>query len=72
MKIAELVTGLRYMITNEQKEFIDMLKQRKTCERHNLDERQQRLAEDMTRSGLLNRVYNEDSKTISYTLPNRF
>lgn len=71
MKIAELFTGLRYMMTNEQKEFIDMLKKEHTIPRTNLEERQQHLAERMTSLGLIDRIYDENSKTISYKLYTR-
>lgn len=68
MKIAELVTGLRYMMTNEQREMVNLLKKEKTLSRANLEERQQRLAEQMTSMGLIDRIYDENSKTVVYTL----
>lgn len=68
MKIAELVTGLRYMMTNEQKELFDMLKEQQTLNRYELSERQQEIVEQMTRSGLINRIYNEETKTVAYRL----
>jgi hypothetical protein len=68
MKIAELVTGLRYMVTREQQELIDMLKEQQVLNRYDLDERQQEIVEQMSRSGLVDRIYNEESKTVSYKL----
>lgn len=71
MKIAELFTGLRYMMTNEQKEIIDLLKKEKTVSRTNLEERQQHLAERMTSMGLIDRIYDENSKAVAYKLYTR-
>jgi hypothetical protein len=68
MKIAELVTGLRYMMTNEQRELLDILKKEKELSRVNMEERQQRLAEQMTSLGLIDRIYNENSKEVTYKL----
>jgi len=68
MKIAELVTGLRYMVTNEQQELINMLKEQSVLNRYDLNERQQEIVEQMSRSGLVNRIYNEESQTVSYKL----
>lgn len=68
MKIAELVTGLRYMMTNEQREMVDLIKKEKALSRANLEERQQRLAEQMTSMGLIDRIYDENSKTVVYKL----
>jgi predicted glycosyltransferase len=71
MKIVELFTGLRYMMTNEQKEFIAMLKKEHTIPRSNLEERQQVLAERMTSLGLIDRIYDENSQTVAYKLYTR-
>jgi hypothetical protein len=68
MKIAELVNGLRYMVTNEQQELINMLKEQKVLVRYDLTERQQEIVEQMSRSGLVDRIYDEESETISYKL----
>jgi hypothetical protein len=68
MKIAELVNGLRYMMTNEQREMVNLLKKEKTLPRADLEERQQRLAEQMTSMGLIDRIYDENSKTVAYKL----
>lgn len=70
MKIGELVNGLRYMVTNEQRQLINKLKEH-SIERHNLEEREQYVAEQMTKSGLINRNYNEESQTVVYSLPKR-
>ena len=71
MKITELVSGLRYMMTQEQKEIVDLLKQQKIISRPDLSERHQRLAEQMTGMGLIDRIYNEKDETISYKLFNK-
>lgn len=71
MKIAELVNGLRYMVTREQQELINLLKEQQVLDRYDLDERQQEVVEQMTRSGLVNRIYNEESQTVSYKLFHR-
>jgi hypothetical protein len=70
MKIGELVSGLRYMVTNEQRQLINKLKEN-NIERHDLEEREQYVAEQMTRSGLIDRNYNEESQTVVYSLPKR-
>lgn len=71
MKIGELFNGLRIMITNEQKELIDSLKESDSIKRHDLDERQQHLAEKMTSLGLIDRVYDDQSESIIYKLFDR-
>lgn len=71
MKIAELVNGLRYMITNEQKEFLSMLKEKQALPRYSLEERYQEIAEQMTKAGLIDRIYDEQTKTVVYSLFNR-
>ena len=71
MKIAELVTGLRYMITNEQREVLDLLKKEKSVPRISMNERHQRLAEQMTGLGLIDRIYDENTEEVSYKLFNR-
>lgn len=71
MKIGELVTGLRYMVTNEQREFIKMLKEHIKISRYELDERHQRLAEEMTKIGLIDRIYDEEAETVVYKLQTR-
>jgi len=71
MKIGELVTGLRFMINNEQREFINMLKEHIKISRYDLDERHQRLAEEMTKIGLIHRIYDEEKETVVYKLYTR-
>lgn len=71
MKIGELLSGLKFMVTNEQIEFINKLKEHNTLERHALEEREQRLAEQMTSTGLIDRNYNEENQTIEYRLHQR-
>ncbi len=71
MKIVELFSGLRYMMTNEQKEMIALLKKEHTIPRSNLEERQQVLAERMTSLGLIDRIYDENSQTVAYKLYTR-
>lgn len=71
MRIGELASGLRYMITNEQREIFRLLKDHDELARHQLDERHQRLAEEMTKLGLIKRIYNEEKETVSYKLFSR-
>lgn len=71
MRIGELTSGLRCMITNEQREFFSLLKEKNTVERHSLEPRQQHLAETMTKLGLIDRIYNEETKTVVYQLFSR-
>ena len=71
MKIGELVTGLRYMVTNEQKQLIKLLKEHNILSRYDLDERNQRLAEEMTKIGLIDRIYDEETETVVYKLYTR-
>jgi hypothetical protein len=71
MKIGELVSGLKYMVTNEQREVFTLLKQQKEIPRAELDERQNRLAEQMSSQGLIDRIYNEETETVSYKLFNK-
>jgi hypothetical protein len=68
MKIGELFNGLRIMITNEQKEIIDSLKESETIARADMDERTQRIAEQMTGLGLIDRVYDDQTESIVYRL----
>lgn len=65
MKIAELVNGYYYMITNEQREFFKQLLEGDK-QRTDLDERQQRLAEEMTGMGIIDREYDEKTKSVIY------
>jgi hypothetical protein len=71
MKIGELVSGLKYMVTNEQRDVFNLLKQNKEIPRTELDERQHRLAEQMSSQGLIDRIYNEETETVSYKLFNK-
>lgn len=71
MKIAELANGLRYMMTCEQKEIVDFLKKNQIINRYEMNERQQRLAEQMTSIGIIDRVYDEETKTVNYKLFNK-
>ena len=68
MKIGELFNGLRIMITIEQKELIDALKESEIIPRTNMDERTQRIAEQMTGLGLIDRVYDDQTESIVYRL----
>jgi hypothetical protein len=71
MKIGELLNGIKFMVTNEQLEFINKLKEHNILERHALEEREQRLAEQMTSTGLIDRNYNEETQTVQYRLHQR-
>lgn len=67
MKIGELASGLKVMITNEQRQLFDELKNGE-LNRADLDPRKQRIAEQLTSQGLIDRIYNEETETISYKL----
>lgn len=71
MKIGELSNGLRIMITNEQKELIDSLKEVLTIARQDLSQRQQLIAEQMTGLGIIDRVYDDQTESIIYKLFDR-
>jgi hypothetical protein len=66
--MGELFNGLRCMITNEQRGFFETLKELQSVTNDDLDERSQRLAEELTSLGLINRQYNEENKEIRYSL----
>jgi hypothetical protein len=68
MRMGELFNGLRCMITNEQRGFFETLKELQSVTNDDLDERSQRLAEELTSLGLINRQYNEENKEIRYSL----
>ena len=71
MKIAELASGLKIMITNEQQELVKLVKEHTQISRSDLDERKHKLAEDMTGLGLLDRIYDEENQAIIYKLFSR-
>jgi hypothetical protein len=71
MKIVELASGLKTMITNEQQELVKLVKEHTQIARTDLDERKQKIAEQMTGLGLLDRIYDEETQTIIYKLFNR-
>lgn len=71
MRIGELETGLRYMVTNEQRAFFEMLKELNEVATSELDERSKQLAEEMTSLGLINRQYDEETKETKYSLRQR-
>lgn len=68
MRLGELVSGLRCMITNEQRGFFEMMKEIGEVSPDKLDERNQRLAEEMTSMGLIDRHHNEETQQVTYTL----
>ena len=71
MRIGELVTGLRYMVTNEQRSVFDLLKEMGELDRKQLDERTMQLADQMHSQGLINRQFNEETQEIKYSLYKR-
>lgn len=71
MKIVELASGIKTMITNEQQELVKQIKESSQVTREDLDERKQKLAEQMTSLGLLDRVYDEEKQAIIYKLFSR-
>lgn len=64
MRLGELVSGLRIMITNEQRGFFEMMKEMGAVKIDDLDERNQRLAEEMTSMGLIDRQQNEEKEVV--------
>jgi hypothetical protein len=71
MKIVELASGIKTMITNEQQELVKLVKEANQITRSDLDERKQKIAEQMTGLGLLDRIYDEENQAIIYKLFNR-
>ena len=71
MKIVELASGLKTMITNEQQELVKLVREHSQIDRCDLDERKQKIAEQMTGLGLLDRIYDEEKQAIIYKLFNR-
>ena len=71
MKIVELASGIKTMITNEQQELVKLIKEHNQIDRTDLDERKQKLAEQMTGLGLLDRIYDEEKQAIIYKLFSR-
>jgi hypothetical protein len=71
MKIVELASGIKTMITNEQQELVKLVKEHTQIDRSDLDERKQKIAEQMTGLGLLDRIYDEENQAIIYKLFNR-
>jgi hypothetical protein len=59
------------MITNEQQELVKLVKEHRQISRIDLNERAQKIAEQMTGLGLLNRVYDEKTETVIYKLFDR-
>jgi len=71
MKIVELASGIKTMITNEQQELVKLVKEHSQISRIDLNERAQKIAEQMTGLGLLDRIYDEKTETVIYKLFNR-
>jgi membrane protease subunit (stomatin/prohibitin family) len=71
MKIVELASGIKTMITNEQQELVKLVREQTQISRTDLDERKQKLAEQMTSLGLLDRIYDEENQAIIYKLFSR-
>ena len=71
MKIVELASGIKTMITNEQQELVKLVKESTQICREDLDERNQKIAEQMTGLGLLDRIYDEEKQAIIYKLFSR-
>ena len=71
MKIVELASGIKTMITNEQQELVTLVKEHNQIDRTDLDERKQKIAEQMTGLGLLDRIYDEEKQAIIYKLFSR-
>ena len=71
MKVVELASGIKTMITNEQQELVKLVKEQTQISRTDLDERKQKIAEQMTGLGLLDRIYDEENQAIIYKLFSR-
>jgi hypothetical protein len=71
MKIVELASGIKTMITNEQQELVKLVREQTQISRTDLDERKQKIAEQMTGLGLLDRIYDEENQAIIYKLFSR-
>lgn len=71
MKIVELASGIKTMITNEQQELVKLVKENTQISRTDLDERKQKIAEQMTGLGLLDRIYDEEKQEVVYKLFSR-
>lgn len=67
MKLGELVNGMLYMVTNEQRNFFNQLKE-SDLSRVDLDERTREMAEQMCRAGLIDRNYDEKTESVIYKL----
>ena len=67
MKIGELVDGKFFMITNEQHAFFKQLQEQNLI-RDQLSDREQRLAEEMTSLGIIDREYDDEAKQVIYKL----
>jgi hypothetical protein len=59
------------MITNEQQELVKLVKEHSQIARTDLDERKQKIAEQMTGLGLLDRIYDEENEAVVYKLFSR-
>ena len=68
MRLGELVSGLRCMITNEQRGFFEMMREFGELSQDQMDERNQRLAEEMTSMGLIDRHHDEEKQKTTYKL----
>ena len=68
MRLGELVSGLRCMITNEQRGFFEMMREFGELTPDQMDERNQRLAEEMTSMGLIDRHHDEEKQKTTYKL----
>lgn len=71
MKIAELASGLKTVLTNEQLDLIRLLKQNNNVLQHDdLTERGAYIAEELTSRGLIDREQDQDEK-VYYKLQRR-
>jgi hypothetical protein len=71
MKIAELASGLKTVLTNEQLDLIRLLKQNNNTLKHeDLTERGAYIAEELTSRGLIEREQDQDEK-VYYKLQRR-
>lgn len=71
MKIAELASGLKTVLTNEQLDLIRAIKENNNVlQKDDLTERGEFIAEELTSRGLIEREQDQDEK-VYYTLQRR-
>lgn len=70
MKIAELASGIKTILTNEQLDLIRLIKQHDALKYDDLTERGAYIAEELTSRGLIERVQDQNEE-VYYKLQRR-